>query len=626
MNTNRHLATDRTRARRARRVHATLATSLLAIAFCAAAVAAPQPAILTTILEHGAVVFPDPENAPKTQKPISGLPANADPQALAPIDSDHALLGDTNNSRIFVVEASTAKVLHTIDTAPAGYPGTGTIAVSPNGAVALASGNSSQVAIIQAPFNASSKITPVPLPSFIQNFQTQAIVFDKQGRAFVYHRAGISVLNPPYTSVAFTMPVQQNIGGAIAITPDGNTLLTTDFQTGIVVIFHAPFSASSTGISKNVAGLFSSFLDGLMVTPDGSKAIIASKGARRVVTLSAPFSENSAVEVLPLPPDGGSGGFEDVGISPDGRVAIATGGSSEPEDVAVLIKAPFTAAGATSALVPIENTDNPTRGGGAVRFLPPAPVPAKLLNISTRVRVESGDDVLIGGFIVTGSAPKKVLLRALGPSLPVNGKLADPTLELVRPNAPSVFNDNWQDSPESDEINQTLPPSHPNESAIIATLQPGSYTAIVRGRNGGTGVGLVEAYDLDEAAASTLANISTRGLVQTGDNVMIGGFIIGGNTAANILVRAIGPSLADQGVSGALQDPTLELVDKNGTKISNDNWRSTQEKEIKDTGVPPPHNRESAILATLQPDPYTAIVRGKGGTTGVALVEVYNIR
>ena len=251
---------------------------------------------------------------------------------------------------------------------------------------------------------------------------------------------------------------------------------------------------------------------------------------------------------------------------------------------------------------------------------------SQLLNISTRLRVETGDDVLIGGFIVTGSAPKKVLLRALGPSLPMNGRLADPTLTLVRPNQPDIFNDNWPESPQAQEINDTLPPSHPNESAIIATLQPGSYTAIVRGRNAGTGVGLVEAYDLDQAAASTLANISTRGLVQTGDDVMIGGFIIGGNTPAKILVRAIGPSLSDQGVQGALQDPTLELVDKNGSKISNDNWRSTQEQEIKDTKVPPPHNRESAILATLAPDPYTAIVRGKGGTTGIALVEVYNLQ
>ena len=256
---------------------------------------------------------------------------------------------------------------------------------------------------------------------------------------------------------------------------------------------------------------------------------------------------------------------------------------------------------------------------------PPLEDAGSLLNISTRMRVETGDNAMIGGFIVTGFTPKKVLLRAIGPSLPVNGKLADPTLELVRPNDTPIFNDNWQDAQET-EIDQTLPPDHPNESAIIATLEPGAYTAIVRGLDGGTGVGLVEAYDLDQAAPSTLANISTRGRVQTGDNVTIGGFIVGGNRAAKILVRAIGPSLSGQGVTGALQDPTLELVDKNGTKISNDDWASTQEQAIKDTKVPPPHNRESAILATLPPDPYTAIVRGKDGTTGIALVEVYNIQ
>ena len=259
----------------------------------------------------------------------------------------------------------------------------------------------------------------------------------------------------------------------------------------------------------------------------------------------------------------------------------------------------------------------------------PAPPPAKLLNIATRLRVEQGENALIGGFILTGSAPKKVIIRALGPSLEgrgIAGGLVDPTLELFAPNG-STFNNNWRDSQQGEIEATTIPPSDDREAAIVATLEPGvAYTAIVRGLDDTTGVGLVEVYDLDSAAASTLANISTRGLVQTGENVMIGGLIIGGDQPAKVLVRAIGPSLAAQGVSGVLDDPTLELNDANGNVISNDDWRATQEDEVMASTVPPTNEREAAIVATLTPGNYTAIVRGKGDTTGVALVEAYNLQ
>jgi hypothetical protein len=254
---------------------------------------------------------------------------------------------------------------------------------------------------------------------------------------------------------------------------------------------------------------------------------------------------------------------------------------------------------------------------------PPAP---KALNIATRMRVEAGDNALIGGFIITGSASKKVIIRGLGPSTGVSGALADTTLELHKADGSTFFNDNWRDSQEAEIIATTIPPTNNFESAIVATLPPGGHTAIVRGKGGSTGVGLVEVYDLEGAAPETLANISTRGQVQTGDNVMIGGFIIGGNQPAKILLRAIGPSLTALGIAGALQDPVLELHDKNGSTIGNDNWRSTQETEIIATTVPPTHNKEAAILATLVPDPYTAIVRGANNTIGIALVEAYNIQ
>ena len=255
----------------------------------------------------------------------------------------------------------------------------------------------------------------------------------------------------------------------------------------------------------------------------------------------------------------------------------------------------------------------------------------QLLNISTRMRVLTGDNVLIGGFIVTGTASKKVILRAIGPSFsnaipPVLGALADPVLELHEPDGTVITNDNWKDTQEAEIIASTVPPTNDFESAIVATVAPGNYTAIVSGKNGGAGVGLVEAYDLDPTSGK-LANISTRGFVDTGDNVMIGGFIIGGETASDILLRGIGPSLTDQGVSGALQDPTLELHDGNGnTLTSNDDWKSTQQTEIETTGIPPTDDHESALIATLAPGSYTAIVRGKNDTTGVGLVEAYNLQ
>ena len=259
-------------------------------------------------------------------------------------------------------------------------------------------------------------------------------------------------------------------------------------------------------------------------------------------------------------------------------------------------------------------------------------VSSQLLNISTRLNVLTGDNVLIGGFIITGTTPKQVIVRAIGPSLGafgVVGALADPVLELHLPDSSVVTNDNWRSTQEQEIIDSNLAPTDDLESAIIATLPPGGYTAILSGNNGGTGVGLVEAYDLDQAAGQ-LANISTRGFVDTDDNVMIGGFIVGGGsdgTTATVLVRAIGPSLTDFGVPGALQDPTLELHDGNGnTLMTNDNWKDDQEAAIAATTLQPTNDLESAILATLPTGAYTAIVRGQNNTTGVGLVEVYNLQ
>ena len=251
------------------------------------------------------------------------------------------------------------------------------------------------------------------------------------------------------------------------------------------------------------------------------------------------------------------------------------------------------------------------------------PIPSTLANISTRLQVETGDNVLIGGFIITGTDAKKVLLRAIGPSLPLDGFLADPLLELHDKDGNVITtNDNWETNLNQQDIIATgLSPNNPFESALLMTLEPDAYTAIVRGVRDTTGVALVEAYDLDATVDSQLGNISSRGLVQTGDDVMIGGFIIVGTDPRAVLILAIGPSLP---VTGKLADPTLELHDKDGALIaSNDNWRTDQEADIEATGLPPANDLEAAILQTLVPDLYTAIVRGAGGTTGVALVEIF---
>jgi len=259
--------------------------------------------------------------------------------------------------------------------------------------------------------------------------------------------------------------------------------------------------------------------------------------------------------------------------------------------------------------------------------IPPAP---NLLNISTRLQVLKGETVLIGGFIITGLEAKEVLFRGIGPSLAnagVTGFLSDPYLELHDQNGIVAANENWEDTQESEIEATGIAPTDDKEAAIVATLAPGAYTVILRQDDGGTGIGLVEAYDLDQAVNSTLANISSRGFVDVEDNAMIAGFISGNslNGAGTILVRAIGPSLSSSGVASTLQDPTLELRDSNGALLqANNNWKDTQASEIMATGFAPTDDRESAVLPPLAGSPYPVIVRGPNNPTGVALTEVYN--
>jgi hypothetical protein len=232
------------------------------------------------------------------------------------------------------------------------------------------------------------------------------------------------------------------------------------------------------------------------------------------------------------------------------------------------------------------------------------------------------------------SVPKKVIIRAIGPTLTdfgLPGALPDPTLELFRGGTLQASNDDWRLSSQAAEIeNSGFAPGKDAEAAIIVSLDVNqNYTAVVRGKNGQTGIGVVEAFDLDELVAAKLANISTRGFVDVNDNVMIAGLIVGPNGAPDIkvLVRALGPTLGDFGVAGALADPTLDLVNSNGGVIrSNNNWKSSQQTEIEASQLAPGHDEEAALIASLAPGAYTAIVRGNSQTTGVGLVEVYNVQ
>lgn len=260
--------------------------------------------------------------------------------------------------------------------------------------------------------------------------------------------------------------------------------------------------------------------------------------------------------------------------------------------------------------------------------------PGRLVNLSTRMQVGTGDNALIAGFIMRGPAPKRLAVRAMGPSTGLAGPVANPILELFQSgsNTPIATNDNWGDAAnKQDVIDIGLAPGSVNESVILTTVpsdtNAAAYTAVMRGVNNTTGLGVVEVYDLDSGPGSTLLNISTRGQVGADPNALIGGFILGGTESKQILVRAIGPSLTQFGVPNALTDPTLELRNAQGGLVdSNDDWmNSPQKTQIQNSGLAPTNPKESAVVQTLAAGQYTAVVRGANGGTGVGSVEVYQL-
>lgn len=242
---------------------------------------------------------------------------------------------------------------------------------------------------------------------------------------------------------------------------------------------------------------------------------------------------------------------------------------------------------------------------------------------------------MIGGFIITGNEAKRVIIRGIGPSMAsagVTNLVADPILRLFGPGQNQIaVNDNWKDIQRTEIEATGIPPQDDREAALVATLSPAAYTVTLAGANGGNGVGLVEVYDLNTAVGARLANISTRGSVQTGDNAMIGGFILGGTSTnpTRVVVRALGPSLSQAGINGPLANPTLQLVDSNGQTVGyNDNWQDdpNQAAQLQALNIAPLNPAESAIVTTLPPGLYTAVVAGLNGVIGIGLIEVYAIQ
>jgi CSLREA domain-containing protein len=410
--------------------------------------------------------------------------------------------------------------------------------------------------------------------------------------------------------------------GTVGIYDSTITHNTADFGGGVRSINGATVNLTNTIIALNTSpngpdgnGPFMSLGAGFNLIGNGSGMTLANAGYDQIGTPAAPIDPL----IGPLQDNGG----------PTFTRALLPGSPAidRGQSVAASVLGLNSGSDQRGSLRPIDNAKipNPIPGDGSDIGAFEIQATA-LANISTRLRVESGDNVLIGGFIVTGTKPKKVIVRAIGPSLPFADKLADPILELHDSAGIIETNDNWGDSPNKQAtIDSTIPPGNPLESAVVRTLPANnaSYTAVVRGVNGQTGTGVVEVYDLDVATDSRLANISTRGFVQTGDNVLIAGTIVVGPAPQKVIVRAIGPSL---NLEGKLGDPTLQLVDGNGAQLAfNDNWRSDQEAEIIATSVPPTNDAEAAIVFTLPANGanYTAIVRGAGGATGIAVVEVY---
>ena len=521
---------------------------------------------------------------------------------------------------------------------PAGFtfdPATSTIVGSPTTAGTFLIGLSATNAI--GTTTATLSLTIQPPPGTEAGIVTGTGVTGSIGNPFSFQVKASSVTNSAVVT-AQGLPVGLTIDAHTGLISGTLTkTLVVDNTSDLITSLPAPDGSSPVTLVVN---------DGVSTTTSKLQLIFTSDPAVPVilsptqVNVTSGQSFSYKIDALPSIPDSSAGetiyslaGTLPLGLSFDARTGTIFGTYVPSVDRSGLSNFKIDlAAGPLNIVGSVQLFARNARGSATIRLLF-TNAPPGAGNVSTRLTAGTNDDVLIGGFIATGNAPKKMLIRALGPSLEENGSLlpgtlADPTLEVHFPDGTYLTNDDWRSS-QAIEINATgIPPPNDREAAILATLEPGNYTAIVRGKNNSSGTALVEVYDLgtvslDISQETQLANISTRGKVD-GSNGMIGGFIIGGSTTTNILVRAIGPELTAAGVTDALADPTLELHDRDGAMLAfNDDWATDKEPQILLSNLAPADPREAAIYATLQPGGYTAVVAGKDGTAGVALVEVY---
>lgn len=462
------------------------------------------------------------------------------------------------------------------------------------------------------------------------------LAFDKAGNLFVAAAGPGKILkvatDGSYTNFA-NEPGRFN---AMAFHPNGN-LFVADYNIGFID------SISPKGVVTNYAfgltqpaGMVFDHAGNMYVTERSSNIVTKYNGVRSVFSsgLVAPtgIAIDSADNIYVVEQNGSLYRLAANGTK---AATIATGFGSATAlaiDAAGNLyvtqnyKPPFTAA-VTERIKPDGSRTIMTASNKDLEGIAVAPA-GHLVNISTRASVETGDNALIAGFITTGTGSANLVVRGLGPSLAaagINNALQDPTLDLAVGSTVLASNDNWKDTQQTFLQGTGIAPSDNRESAIARYLSPSAYTAALRGKNNGTGSGLVEVYDLSPSFETELANISTRGQVGTGDNVLIAGFIISGGQAT--VVRALGPSLTAAGVNGALQDPYLVVRDANGFPVAFDNdWKQHQQAAITATGLAPKNDRESASLITLVSGTYTAVVSGFSDTTGVGLVEVYKLK
>jgi PKD repeat protein len=453
----------------------------------------------------------------------------------------------------------------------------------------------------------------------------------------------------------------------VVISVAGNTPPTADLRASptsgdkpLMVKFDATHS-TDPDFSDTIASYTFRFGDGTADVTQGSPtishayAVAGTFAARLVVTDSrGAKSENTAQvditvtqpapSVTPTPSPGGTatptptpGGTATPTPTPGGTATPTPtpGGTATPTPTPGGTVTPTPTPGGTATPTPTPGgtaTPSPTATPTATPTPQPTPTNVELLNISGRVFTQGADNVGIGGFIINGEGTVRVMGRGLGPSLkvngtPVQGRLENPVLELHDSNGHVLSNDDWRSTQEAEVQGSGLAPTDDREAAIIKRLPAGNYTAIIRGANSSSGIGLAELYDLDSSDPGELGNLSVRALVQTDDDVLIDGVILRGGNSKRVVFRAIGPELHDRGVQGELQDPTLDVYDQNGTLLrTNDNWKDAPNSaEIQSAGLAPTDERESAILLTLPSGNYTSIVRGAGRTTGIALSEAFKL-